>query len=546
MIFDACLALVCLAGLSFAGRLSRRWTWQPLSIAAFLESRWAPAVCGVVTMLAVRFVWGSFGEPGTVHDERAYLLQAEIFARGHWTAARPPIPAFFEQMHVFVEPAVFAKYPPVHAMMLVPGIWLGMPGLMPALLAGVAGAQTFWLARRLSNPWTALFTWLLWTTAPVTLVWAASYFSEATTTVMWLTAACATVLWLESGRQAWLIAVATALAWGFNARPLTMLALGVPLAFVVVRRLIRVGDWRSAILPVLIGTAVLSVGPLWNHETLRDWRRDPYSEYSRTYFPFDKPGFGVDPTPPLRPLPAELASMDAWSREVHAAYRPSTVPVVFAERLAGLLAWLVVGWRLAIGALLVGALRRARGPALFAVVSSLCLLLAYLMFAHPSGWVVYYVEVLPALHFLAAGSLVRLLSAAPARATDTGLSFNPVVARSSGLATLLLLPFLASDLARARIAIDSRNGFHRRAEDVIRRAPPHSIVFVRYPSSQDPHHALTRNEADLASARSWVVYDRGPENARLLALAPDRQPYVLDVSTFQLQPLTARLMAHGS
>ena len=74
-----------------------------------------------------------------MHDERAYLLQAEIFAGGHWTAPSPPIAAFFEQMHVFIEPAVFAKYPPGHAVMLVPGMWVGLPGLMPALLAGVAG-----------------------------------------------------------------------------------------------------------------------------------------------------------------------------------------------------------------------------------------------------------------------------------------------------------------------------------------------------------------------------------------------------------------------
>src|SRR4051794_41794552 len=113
-------------------------------------------------MAAVRFAWRSFGEPGIVHDERAYLLQAEIFARGHWTAPPPPVAAFFEQMHVFVEPAVFAKYPPAHAMMLVPGIWLGMPGLMPALMAAVAGAPTFWVARRGWDPWAPPPAGVLW------------------------------------------------------------------------------------------------------------------------------------------------------------------------------------------------------------------------------------------------------------------------------------------------------------------------------------------------------------------------------------------------
>ena len=91
-------------------------------------------------------------------------------------------------MHVFIEPAVFAKYPPAHALTLVPGIWLGLPGLMPALMTGIAGALVFWLARRLANEWTALLTWWLWTTAWATLLWSASYFSETTSTAMWLIA----------------------------------------------------------------------------------------------------------------------------------------------------------------------------------------------------------------------------------------------------------------------------------------------------------------------------------------------------------------------
>jgi hypothetical protein len=544
VLLNAGLAVACLGGLLVAGRISRSWTWHPRRIAACLESPWAPAVFGLLTIVAVRFVWRSLVEPGVIHDERAYLLQAEIFARGRWTAPRPPLAAFFEQMHVFVEPSVFAKYPPAHALLLVPGIWLGMPGLMPALMAGSAGALTFWLARRLSNAWTALLTWLLWTTAPMTLFWAASYLSETTTTVMWLAAASALVLWLESGKPGYLVAIAAALAWGVEARPLTMFALAAPLGFVIVRRFIQVGGWRTATLPVLIGTVMLSVGPLWNHQTLGDWKLDPYSLYSRTYFPFDKPGFGIDPAPPLRPLPPELLPMDVWSRDVHAVYVPAAVPRAFVQRIRGLLTWFAIGWRLALAALLIGSLSRARGPGLFALVASVCVLVAYLGFAHPPGWAVYYFELLPALHFLAAGNLVRLLTQSKHIPLDGGRSVSPILARSSALAALLLLPFCVSDLARVRTEIDARNAFHRQAEDVIRRAPPNSILFVRYPPSHDPHRAITRNEVDLTSARSWVVYDRGADNMRLLSLAPDRQPYVLDASTFRLEPLART--AHGS
>ncbi len=86
-------------------------------------------------------------------------------------------------------------------------------------------------------------------------------------------------------------------------------------------------------------------------------------------------------------------------------------------------------------------------------------------------------------------------------------------------------------MRRVRAAIDLRNSFHRAADAAIATLPPEkSIVFVSYPPSQSPHVALTRNEPDLASALRWVVYDRGPQNAELRALAPDRAAYRLDVA----------------
>ena len=131
------LAVLVLGGIIVIARSSRNWTTYPSRVGRSSVGPWSPVVAGIVTFVIVRIVWGSFHEPGVVHDERAYLLQAEIFARGHWTAPSPPLAAFFEQMHVFIEPAVFAKYPPAHALTLVPGIWLGLPGLMPALMTGI-------------------------------------------------------------------------------------------------------------------------------------------------------------------------------------------------------------------------------------------------------------------------------------------------------------------------------------------------------------------------------------------------------------------------
>jgi hypothetical protein len=55
------------------------------------------------------------------------------------------------------------------------------------------------------------------------------------------------------------------------------------------------------------------------------------------------------------------------------------------------------------------------------------------------------------------------------------------------------------------------------------------------------HESLIANDPDLASARLWVVFDRGPENQKLIALAPDRTPYLFDEQTRQLTRLGGSL-----
>jgi hypothetical protein len=537
-LLTASIAVLVLIGFILIARASRNWTTYPSRAAAFLSGPWSPAVAGILTVVLVLIVWRSFHEPGVAHDERASLLQAEIFAGAHWTAPSPPIAAFFEQMHVFIEPAVFAKYPPAHALTLVPGIWLGLPGLMPALMTGVSGALVFWLARRLANEWTALLTWWLWTTAWATLSWSASYFSETTSTALWLIALWATIRWLDSERSVWLLAVAAALGWGLMTRPLTMAVLTLPLAFVILRRVMATGTWKTLAAPIVLGAAMLALAPLWNQQTLGDWRLDPYSRYSRVYFPFDKPGFGVDPAPPLRPLVAELAAVGEWSRDVHADYRLSSLPSAFVQRLLGILVWCAEGWRLALGVLIVAAALRAPGVERAGLLTIGLVLLAYLTFAHPPIWIVYYLEVLPIVYFLAAREIGRMVH------TFSGLGSKPSVrwpapaANASLAIALLLLPFGLNDVRRVRAANDLRGAFHRAADAALAKLPPEkAIVFVSYPPAQNPHLGLTRNEPDHAGARQWVVYDRGARNAELRALAPDRAAYRLDAGTMRVEKL---------
>lgn len=506
-----------------------------------LGSAWAPVVLGGVTVAIAWYVWGSLTEPGLVHDERAYLLQAQIFASGHWTGPTPPVPAFFEQMHVFLEPRLAAKYPPGHSLLLAPGMWMGLPGLMPLVLNGLAGALIFAIARRISDSAVASFTWAFWSTSPAALMWRASYFSQITSSALWLVSIGALLRWKANGKPLHLGIAAASMAWMYLTRPLSALGLGLPMAVFVLLRIHRQRQWRQILVPALAIVPVMFLSLLWQERTLGSWFTSPYAEYSRQYFPFDKPGFGVDPSPPLRTLPPEIAWVGQQFLTIHAAHEPHALPAILFKRMWAVFTSLGSRWRsFLILLFLAGAFaavsRRAdsaaSGPVRFALASSLLLLLGYLTFAHPPEWILYYAEVSPVFFFIAATGLFHIgrsvLKLDTARLHATFLVF-----------LLLMTPKLYLDVRDARWArrTDSRPRFYHNAARAFATIPDRAaVVFVHYPPNHDQHVSLITNTPDYRTARLWVVYDRGADNARLLACT-NRPAYRLDTDDWTVQKL---------
>ena len=207
--------------LAFLASIWRRWRWLPSGIelpwvlsrqvarvTPWLSGWPAPVMVGLIAMGLIVRVWGSTDEPGVVHDERAIVLQARIFAGGQWRGPTPPEPAAFEQMHVFAEPGVASKYPPFHSAVLVPGVWLSRPGLMPVVLSGVAAGLFFALARNALGGWVALASTCLLMTSQPNLFWRSTYFSETTTSALWLGVVWCVLEWQSRARW-WLLALAS-------------------------------------------------------------------------------------------------------------------------------------------------------------------------------------------------------------------------------------------------------------------------------------------------------------------------------------------------
>jgi hypothetical protein len=526
-------ALIVLLCVLLAALVARRAT--PVDIPHLtraLTSRWAPAVVGAVTALVVWWVWGSLSQIAVVQDEAAYVLQARIFASGRWAADPRPLPGFFEQMAVFGEPLLVPKYPPGHALLMVPGVWLGLPGLVPVLLSGLAGAMLFALARRVAGPWVALLAWLLWLTAPGNLQWRASYLSQMTTSAAWLLGWWFLLQWRDHGGARWACGVTVCVGWCAITRPLTAIAFAIPIAVVMLRLTSRRRMWRELWMAGAVGALVLALVPLWSARTIGDWRTTPYTLYMRTFIPTERLGFGMVKDAPLRALPPDLARVDSDWRRVHAMHTVERLPITTGFRLLAIGRGSWGGWRAALVLFFAVGLAALSGGAWLALASGALLLGVHLAFAHPSLWWPYYLELLPVLAFVTAVGIWRLFL----RVADEHRA--PAVAAAVAMGAVVLS---AMDGTTAR-----RNGaITRSAQEHFQTriaALPDSaaVVFVRYAPSHDHHRSLVVNEADLARQRVWVVYDRGDENEQLRRLAPQRSAYLYDEASDSVIALRSR------
>ncbi|PYP77690.1 MAG: hypothetical protein DMD35_14125 [Gemmatimonadetes bacterium] len=517
-------------------RRSRRLASRTLGV---LDGRWTPVVVGVLTGVTTMFVWGSLSRTAVVHDESAYLLQAQIFSRFRFTMPTPPLPQFFEQLYVNLRPALFSKYPPGTSLLLAPGVMFGMPGLPVVVMNALSGALVFALARRYAGGVAALLTWLLWSTSFPVLYFHAMYLSEVPSSLAWLAAWWGVARWATSGRVRDLAVAALALALCAVTRPLTAAALalsvGVVMLLVVRRRDGAPARPRSGEIATLAAAALLAftfVG-MWSWRSTGDPFTTPLSLYTRRYVPFERLGFGAhEADRPSAKLPWDQRVTDLSFFEEHRVHRAATLPATaFARaRMIGRDMW--YDWR---GGLAVVALVGLVGapPALWIGLGALAVqLLLYLLYAHPARWSLYYIEGLPVLAFATVLGILRILELGARRALSSR-------ARLTAVAVLLLAivyPAVVT-IRQVRVQIDSDHAYYEAFLASLPPEPDTAIVFVRYAPSHNDGLSLVRNVPDARSARLWIVYDRGAENAQLLRLAPRRKAYLFDEGSWALKPI---------
>jgi len=540
----------------FVAAIAIRYEHHPIVVRmsgfsdAVLTSRWLPAVCGLISVLLMAWVWSGSHFIPNIADESAYVLQAEIFAKGKWSLAARPLPEFFEQMHVFVTPFLASKYFPGQSLLLVPGILVGFRPLVPLLLIFGSGLLIVALSRRLTNGWVALLVWAVWTTSRANLRFLPSYFSETTTVFLWLLGWWALYDWHLRPRRRTLVLLSVCIAWALITRPLTGLVFAVPAIAVTVWSARRHGLLAEIWYALLVGTAVICIVPIWSKFTTGQWTQTPQSLYTKTYMPWDAMGFGLDSTPPLRALPANQAPEIERFMALHRSHTVASLPRDVLVRLVGLDGDVFTTWRAGlVGYLLLGLL--ALTP-VFAIggITALLLFLAYLSYAHPDYWTLYYLEALPIVAMITVLGFALAMNWMRRNMERGGESPESVPARhgeregaGSLVGIVLAIALLAGSLpvARSERAIRERSAALRLSLwDIMTRLPtPRNLLFVH--DERRALRSMVTNEADLTQARTWLVHDLGSEeDVRLQELESDRTAYVIDVNAGTLIQLGQR------
>jgi len=558
--FHASASILWTAAVIVIAAITARY-WSPSAlldrISIGLNLDWAPMVAGAITSLVIVTVWGSFRAIPLLHDGIAYLTQARIFSTFHLYGSPRPLPEFFEQYHMFVTPKFMAKYPPGQSLILLPGVWMGLPSFMPVLLAGVTGALTFSLARRLANAWVALLTWTLWTTAPGVLSFLPSYLSETTTGALWLAGWWALLQWRQSARRGYLFLLTTCIGWGFLTHPFTWLLYAIPTGLVVLVTVVRRRAWMDLFFAFMLGCLSVSLLAAWSERTMGTGFELPWSVYAQTYFPWDHLGFSYDSTPPRRELPPDMIRFAESKRGFYAKHTVEALPALAATRLGAILVDAFGGWRSPLAPFVVVGLIGVGAEFGFALVTVTLVFAGFLLYGYDPSWTAYYVEMYPVLAFATALGLWRFMC--PVREPHMTLrqiaactSSRPASTALLVLGTFLLPACIQSVWRARRTPFISSQPIVEFAASAAVLPGDHIMIFVRYDTSRTTPD-LVSNDADLEHARVWSVHDRGPDDIRLIRLAPNRIPYLFDeasnsftlLDTSQLRPpaSSSRLLA---
>jgi Dolichyl-phosphate-mannose-protein mannosyltransferase len=252
-----------------------------------------------------------------IDDERSYLFQASLFAKG--LVKLPAPPAALHNPMILVSPAWMGKYPPGHSAALLVGVLLHAPRVVPPMLAGLLVYFIYEFIREVHGERQAMLAASLLALSPFLWCSAATLMSFTTFTCsfvasLWLFArgrrTGATSTWVGSGAL---------LGFALTVRPYDAVALGWPMGAWLLRDCLRPSPQRKTwLFPFAAGAAPLVAALLsYNQATTGSPLLFGYNlakDYSWGFFTRPVPGFAYEHTPAqgIAQAATAIARLDMW------------------------------------------------------------------------------------------------------------------------------------------------------------------------------------------------------------------------------------------
>lgn len=234
-------------------------------------------------------------------DEKTYLFQSHLLREGHLSAPVPPGSAvFWQPFLVVVSGRWTAQYPWGRAAVLLPGLILGLPNLVPAVEAAVTVYFTGKLAAEYArDARVGILAAALAALSPIVVLTAGTLHNAN------LSAACVAVsLWalvrlsdhLEEPQRGAAVALALATGIGLHNRMVDQAAvlLGGGVLLVIRHRRELRSLIRALVPPVLLALPLLALHPVINHFAYGHWSTTGYALFNGPRG-WKTMGFGVGP-----------------------------------------------------------------------------------------------------------------------------------------------------------------------------------------------------------------------------------------------------------
>ena len=268
------------------------------------------SILGVLLSVLLSGIYFQFNyfEPDTV----SYLFQAKLFSEGKLSVPAPPEHGFSSSPHINVlNDKWYSKYPFGNALMLMFGVFINAPWLIPALATGGALLFLYLFVKEIYGEMhngIAFIAAVLALISPATLGMGSTWFSEPVSRfylALYLFALLKTlkVEASPSGDHSYMqkfgypILSGFALGYAFNTRPLSAVVFGVVGAGLTVYHLLNQWQHRQALLSTIkrFGfffipfVVMLGVCMAWNAH----FTEDPFMFTHTVAQPYDKIGFGA-------------------------------------------------------------------------------------------------------------------------------------------------------------------------------------------------------------------------------------------------------------